>query len=59
MNSAFKMVLTLSIISAFAAGALSAGNMMTRDKIKAEAKAAATRAVKKSFPNVPLPKKRN
>jgi Na+-translocating ferredoxin:NAD+ oxidoreductase RnfG subunit len=50
MNSAFKMVFTLSIISALAAGALSAGNRLTRDKIKAEAKAAATRAVKRIFP---------
>lgn len=49
------MVISLTIITAVAAAALAFGNFVTRDKIKAQAKAKAARAVKKIFPSCQNP----
>lgn len=57
MNPMVKMVLTLAVISAGAAAALSAANRMTADKIKAAAEAKAARAVLKIFPDCAAPQK--
>jgi H+/Na+-translocating ferredoxin:NAD+ oxidoreductase subunit G len=55
MNNAIKMVVTLSLISALAAGALAFGDKMTREKIKMQAKLKAARAVQKIFPKCKNP----
>ncbi len=52
-----RMVLTLALISAAAAFALSAANMATADKIAAAAEAKAARAVQKIFPDCTSPEK--
>ncbi len=57
MNPMVKMVLTLALISAGAAAALSAANQATVDKIKAAAAAKADRAVLKIFPDCTAPRK--
>ncbi|PKN46798.1 MAG: hypothetical protein CVU59_04950 [Deltaproteobacteria bacterium HGW-Deltaproteobacteria-17] len=57
MNPMVKMVLTLAVISAGAAAALSAANRLTADKIKAAAEAKAARAVLKIFPDCTAPVK--
>ncbi len=57
MNPMVKMVLTLAVISAGAAAALSAANRATADKIKAAAEAKAARAVQKIFPDCAAPRK--
>ena len=55
MNPMVKMILTLVVITAGAAAALSAANHATADKIKAEAEAKAARAVLKIFPDCGQP----
>jgi electron transport complex protein RnfG len=57
MNPMVKMVLTLALISAGAAAALSAANQATADKIKAASEAKAARAVLKIFPDCAAPVK--
>ncbi len=57
MNPMVKMVLTLAVISAGAAAALSAANQATAGKIKAAAEAKAARAVLKIFPDCTAPVK--
>jgi len=57
MNPMVKMVLTLAVISAGAAAALSAANQATADKIKAAAEAKAARAVLKIFPDCTAPQR--
>lgn len=57
MNPMVKMVLTLAVISALAAAALSAANQATADKIKAAGEAKAARAVQKIFPDCTAPVK--
>ncbi|MDA3864985.1 MAG: RnfABCDGE type electron transport complex subunit G [Deltaproteobacteria bacterium] len=55
MNDTLKMVITLTVITAVAAAALAYGNFVTRDKIKAQAKAKAARAVRQIFPSCQNP----
>ncbi|MBU1238214.1 RnfABCDGE type electron transport complex subunit G [Myxococcota bacterium] len=58
MNNMVKMVVTLSLISALAAGALAFADKMTRKKIAMQAKLKAARAVKKIFPDCAAPVER-
>lgn len=55
MKNTLHMILTLSIISALAAGALAVGNRATKDAIAAQAKLKAARAVLKIYPNCKKP----
>ncbi len=58
MKNMIKMVVTLSLISAVAAGALAFANRVTRDRIAYQAKRKAARAVKKIFPTCIRPQER-
>ncbi|MBN2723615.1 MAG: RnfABCDGE type electron transport complex subunit G [Deltaproteobacteria bacterium] len=51
MKNIIHMIVTLSLVSALAAGALALGNRATRDGIKKQAKLKAARAVKKIYPD--------